>query len=113
MLQKLACVLYSLLTLPAVISHNTGEVLAPQSHIEPGVYQHYKGGYYLVLFVAQNTETEDEEVVYQSLSGDLRVWTRPLQMFLENVEHEGNSVQRFRKIATADKAESFITLKVQ
>jgi hypothetical protein len=35
--------------------------------MQTGIYQHYKGGYYLVLGVAEHTETKEEVVVYVSL----------------------------------------------
>jgi len=108
MLQKTIYALYALLAIPSTISHNTGTIMAPQTKIEAGVYEHYRGNHYLVLFVAQNTETEQEEVVYQSLYGDLRVWARPLQMFLETVQYQGQVVPRFRKVAEASEADKFI-----
>jgi hypothetical protein len=55
-----------------------------------GIYQHYKGGMYRVLHLAVHTETEEELVVYQYISGvkptDGRVWCRPLAMWNEPVE---------------------------
>lgn len=108
MLQKSLCAFYTLLAAPVTISHNTGQALKPQSKIEAGVYRHYKGDHYLVLFVAQNTETEEEEVVYQSLYGDLRIWTRPLAMFLETTVYQNEIVPRFSKIDEASEAEKYI-----
>ena len=34
-----------------------------------GIYRHYKGGYYLVLGIAEHTETHETVVVYVSLTG--------------------------------------------
>jgi len=70
--------------------------------IEPGIYEHFKGARYEVLFVARHSETEEEFVVYRQLYGDGGMWVRPLAMFLESVEVGGHAVPRFRRIdATA------------
>ena len=57
-----------------------------------------------------HTETEEEMVVYQSLR-DFRIWSRPLQMFIDKVEYEGIKQPRFKKIADSNEAERFITSK--
>jgi hypothetical protein len=44
--------------------------------------------------VARHTETEEELVVYRALGKD-QLWVRPLRMFTEMVEHEGELVLRF------------------
>ena len=66
---------------------------------ETGVYQHYKGGKYLVLGVAKHSETLEDLVVYVTLYENERasMWVRPLAMFLESVMVEGKRVPRFRK----------------
>ena len=53
-----------------------------------GIYQHFKGNYYLVEAIAKHTETKEDYVVYRSLYGDGEVWIRPLDMFLSEVDHE-------------------------
>lgn len=63
--------------------------------IEPGVYRHFKGRYYLVLGEALHSETEEEMVVYQPLYGAQRWFVRPKAMFLEKVLHEGREMGRF------------------
>lgn len=63
-----------------------------------GVYKHFKGGLYQVLFIAKNSENPDQEfVVYKSLEKDL-IWIRPLSMFLENVNKDDYSGPRFSLI---------------
>lgn len=63
--------------------------------IQPGLYQHYKGPQYRVFNVARHSETEEEVVFYQALYGDYGFWVRPLSMFLESVEVDGEQVPRF------------------
>lgn len=63
--------------------------------VEPGLYQHYKGPQYRVFNVARHSETEEEVVFYQALYGDYGFWVRPLSMFLETVEVDGEQVPRF------------------
>ena len=60
-----------------------------------GIYQHFKGNYYKVLAIAKHSETLEEMVVYQALYGEFGIWVRPLYMFEETVEHNGEVKQRF------------------
>ena len=66
--------------------------------LPPGRYRHYKGGEYEVFFVARHSETEEDVVVYRTLYGDFSHWVRPLAMFLESVEIDGESRPRFLRI---------------
>lgn len=73
-----------------------------------GVYEHYKSTpadkrYYQVLGVARNTETEEKLVIYIPLyvipeHKGLRLQARPLDMFLETVEWNGETKERFKYI---------------
>jgi hypothetical protein len=63
--------------------------------LQPGVYRHYKGPEYRVFSVARHSETEEEVVFYQALYGEYGMWVRPLSMFLESVEVDGEQVPRF------------------
>jgi len=65
------------------------------SNLRTGLYQHYKGAFYRVLEVARHSETAEELVVYQALYGEKGVWVRPLSMFIEQVEHDGQTLPRF------------------
>ncbi len=67
-----------------------------EGKLSAGIYEHYKGKKYEVLFVARDCETKEYLVVYQEISGENRIWTRPLKMFLEEVEVSGGKVPRFR-----------------
>lgn len=63
--------------------------------IRPGIYRHFKGNRYRVLFTARHSETEEELVVYQALYGEGGYWARPAAMWNEEVERDGKKVRRF------------------
>lgn len=60
-----------------------------------GVYRHYKGNEYLVLGIARHSETEEDLVLYQPLYGQRELWVRPLAMFNETVNVNGEEKPRF------------------
>lgn len=67
---------------------------------KPGdTVQHFKGGFYKIVAIGTNTETEEKMVVYQSLK-DKRVWIRPYEMFISKVDREKypNAYQPYRLI---------------
>lgn len=49
------------------------------------VYRHFKGKYYLVLFVATDAMTDVEVVVYQQLTTG-RIFTRPMDVLMSPVD---------------------------
>ncbi len=63
-----------------------------------GIYKHYKGNLYEVVAVAKHSETLEDMVVYKALYGDGDVWVRPLSMWDEVVERDGNQFKRFELI---------------
>ena len=63
-----------------------------------GIYEHFKGNRYEVIGIARHSETLEELVVYRALYGNNDLWVRPLSMFLEEVEYNGQKVLRFKKI---------------
>lgn len=62
-----------------------------------GIYQHYKGGLYEVLHVAKHSETQEELVIYKSISDD-QIWARPKPTFLESVMHSDLYIPRFKRL---------------
>ena len=76
-----------------MIIGKTGIVMS----IKPGKYRHFKGGEYEVKGVATHSETGEELVVYTPLYGEGGLWVRPLDMFLETVECEGETRLRFER----------------
>ena len=58
---------------------------------------------YRILGVGYNSETLEEVVIYQSQYDDPKfgvqpIWVRPKEMFMEQVEIEGERQPRFRQI---------------
>lgn len=63
-----------------------------------GRYRHFKGGLYEVIGVARSSETLVPTVVYRALYGEGGLWVRPLAMFVEEIDVEGNRRPRFEFI---------------
>jgi hypothetical protein len=63
---------------------------------DPGTYVHYKNGkHYTVIDVVRHSETEEWMVLYRAEYGDYGLWVRPLTLFMEIVQKDGQSVRRF------------------
>ena len=61
-----------------------------------GVYRHYKGNFYELLYIATHSETLENMVVYKALYGDGKIWVRPLSMWSEIVTlKNGEKTERF------------------
>lgn len=54
------------------------------SDIKKGKYRHFKGKIYGVIAIGTHTETAEELVVYKDEEG--KIWLRPVEMFLEEIE---------------------------
>ena len=63
--------------------------------IRPGIWRHFKGNRYQVIGVAKHSETLEDMVVYRALYGEGGLWVRPASMWLETVERDGKTYQRF------------------
>jgi len=67
---------------------------------QPGTYRHYKGKLYQVIDTVIHSETLEELVLYKPLYAtndefNGKLWVRPLAMFMEKVEVNGEIVERF------------------
>lgn len=57
-----------------------------QTPVAGQIYKHFKGNLYKVLAVAVHTESEEKLVVYQSVDNPDRVFARPLEMFMSDID---------------------------
>lgn len=57
-----------------------------QAPVEGQIYKHFKGSLYRIVTIAVHTETSEKLVVYQSIEKPERVFARPLDMFMSEVD---------------------------
>jgi hypothetical protein len=69
-----------------------------------GLYEHYKGQHYRAHGIVRHSETLEELVLYEALYENKlgQMWVRPREMFLGEIELQGERKARFRflKMAT-------------
>lgn len=76
--------------------------LPPLLATPPGLYRHYKGGFYEVQHTVRCSETLQGMTLYRALYGQAGWWVRPAAMFAEAVPMtNGQSVPRFSKVNEA------------
>ena len=66
--------------------------------MKKGIYKHYKGNMYELLYIANHSETLEKMVVYKALYGESEIWVRPASMWDEEIEIDGKTVKRFELI---------------
>ena len=71
--------------------------LPPLHATPPGLYRHYKGGWYTVIDTVRCSETLQGMTLYRALYGGLGLWVRPATMFNESAEFEGRNQPRFSR----------------
>lgn len=76
--------------------------LPPLNATPPGLYRHYKGGWYEVIDTVRCSETLQGMTVYRALYGGLGLWVRPASMFAEQGEFGGQHQPRFTRKNPAD-----------
>lgn len=73
----------------------TDDDLPPLCPTPPGLYRHYKGGWYEVLDTVRCSETLQGMTLYRALYGGRGLWVRPAAMFVEVGVFEGREQPRF------------------
>jgi hypothetical protein len=81
---------------------NAAPAAAPTDHdlpalqpTPPGLYRHYKGGWYTVIDTVRCSETSQGMTLYRALYGGFGLWVRPATMFNESAVFDGRAQPRF------------------
>ena len=78
------------------MSAPTDHDLPPLNATPPGLYRHYKGGWYEVIDTVRCSETLQGMTLYRALYGGFGLGVRPAAMFNETAEFEGRLQRRFQ-----------------
>lgn len=70
--------------------------------VKKGVYRHYKGAEYKILNEVLDSESKAELIVYQDIKYPEKIWARPKEMFLEEVETKEGKKPRFEFLGESD-----------
>lgn len=73
-----------------------------EAELKPGIYRHFKGNLYHLLYLARHSETLEAMVVYQALYGEKGHWVRPAAMWSEQVEKNGVLQPRFAWVGESE-----------
>ena len=79
--------------LPNILPTDTD--LPPLNATPPGLYRHYKGGWYSVIDTVRCSETLQGMMLYRALYGSFGLWVRPATMFNESADFDGRHQPRF------------------
>ena len=85
------------MTDPAAITAPTDTDLPPLNATPPGLYRHYKGGWYSVIDTVRCSETLQGMTLYRALYGSFGLWVRPAAMFNESAAFDGRHQPRFTR----------------
>jgi len=72
--------------------------MSKHKNIKLGLYRHFKGNEYKVIGLAQQTELDENLVLYQDVKNG-KYWARPEKNFFEKVEVDGEKKERFEFIS--------------
>ena len=64
-------------------------------HVQPGIWEHFKGNRYQVLGTSTHSETGERCVVYRKLYDDYAIFHRPVLNFLEQIDRPEYAGPRF------------------
>lgn len=60
------------------------------------IWQHYKGGRYIIIGLGVHTETQEDMVIYSPIDDRSKVWIRPISMWFNVIDAENNII-RFKR----------------